>query len=157
MLLAGLFIDIEGKQKITIASICDKKETLQNFSSLIVKRYKRSPKIVRCEVTHNSSFSHGANLSVTPRNLGCTRRHLNSRCQGLFPPYPFFEGKALGTKLGEFETVMQTRDEVEGLHNCRDDNASSVYIRLCKQRKKVFYCFYKINFPRKNAKLFVWH
>ena len=36
-------------------------------------------------------------------------------------------------------------------------NASSVYIRLCKHRKKVFYCFYKINFPRKNAKLFVWH
>ena len=35
-------------------------------------------------------------------------------------------------------------------------NASSVYIRLCKHRKKVFYCFYKINFPRKNAKLFVW-
>ena len=36
-------------------------------------------------------------------------------------------------------------------------NASSVYIRLCKHRKKVFYCFYKITFPRKNAKLFVWH
>ena len=36
-------------------------------------------------------------------------------------------------------------------------NASSVDIRLCKHRKKVFYCFYKINFPRKNAKLFVWH
>ena len=35
--------------------------------------------------------------------------------------------------------------------------ASSVYIRLCKNRKKVFYCFYKINFPRKNAKLFVWY
>ena len=31
----------------------------------------------------------------------------------------------------------------------------SVYIRLCKHRKKVFYCFYKITFPRKNAKLFV--
>ena len=28
-------------------------------------------------------------------------------------------------------------------------NASSVYIRLCKHRKKVFYCFYKITFPRK--------
>ena len=28
-------------------------------------------------------------------------------------------------------------------------NASSVYIRLCKHRRKVFYCFYKINFPRK--------
>ena len=26
---------------------------------------------------------------------------------------------------------------------------SSVYIRLCKHRKKVFYCFYKITFPRK--------
>ena len=34
-------------------------------------------------------------------------------------------------------------------------NPSSVYIRLCKHRKKVFYWLYKINFPRKNAKLFV--
>ena len=34
-------------------------------------------------------------------------------------------------------------------------NPSSVYIRLCKHRKKVFYSFYKITFPRKNAKLFV--
>ena len=34
-------------------------------------------------------------------------------------------------------------------------NPSSVYIRLCKDRKKVFCCFYKITFPRKNAKLFV--
>ena len=36
--------------------------------------------------------------------------------------------------LGEFETVMQTRDEVS------------------KHRKKVFYCFYKITFPRKKGK-----
>ena len=49
---------------------------------------------------------------------------------------------------------MQTRDEVEGLHNCLvcitvwscpgSPNPSSVCIRLCKHRKKVFYCFYKI-------------
>ena len=32
-------------------------------------------------------------------------------------------------------------------------NLSSVYIRLCKYRKKVFYCFYKLSFLRKNAKL----
>ena len=45
---------------------------------------------------------------------------------------------------------MLTRDEVEGLHNCREFfHASSVYIRLCKQRKIVFYCFYKINFKSK--------
>ena len=31
-------------------------------------------------------------------------------------------------------------------------NASSVYIRLCKHRKKFFYCFYKITFPRKKRK-----
>ena len=31
MLLAVPFIEIGGKQKITIASICDKKETLWNF------------------------------------------------------------------------------------------------------------------------------
>ena len=36
MLLAVSFIEIGGKQKITIASIFDKKETLYNFS-LIVK------------------------------------------------------------------------------------------------------------------------
>ena len=34
-------------------------------------------------------------------------------------------------------------------------NPSSFYIRLCKHRKKVFYCFYKITFPRENANLFV--
>ena len=34
-------------------------------------------------------------------------------------------------------------------------NPFSVHIRLCKHRKKVFYCFYEITFPRKNAKLFV--
>ena len=28
-------------------------------------------------------------------------------------------------------------------------SASRVNIRLCKHRKKVFYCFYKITFPRK--------
>ena len=59
--LAVPFMEIGGKQKITIASICDKKEILQNFS-LIVKRYKRPPKIARCEVMHNFSFSHSANL-----------------------------------------------------------------------------------------------
>ena len=52
--LALPFIEIGGKQKITIASICDKKETLQNFSLIV--------KIARCEVTHNFSFSYSANL-----------------------------------------------------------------------------------------------
>ena len=61
MLLAVPFIEIEGKQKITKASICDKKEILQNLS-LIVKSHKRPPKIARCEVTHNLSFSLSANL-----------------------------------------------------------------------------------------------
>ena len=61
MLLTVPFIEIGGKQKITMASICDKKEILENVL-LIVKRYKRPPKIARCEVTHNFSFSHSANL-----------------------------------------------------------------------------------------------
>ena len=29
-------------------------------------------------------------------------------------------------ELGEFETVMQTRDAVEGLHNCREFSKSSI-------------------------------
>ena len=49
--------------------------------------------------------------------------------------------------LGEFSTV-------EGLHNCREFSQplSCLLIRLCKYRKKVFYCFYKLTFLRKNAK-----
>ena len=52
--------------------------------------------------------------------------------------------------MGEFKTVIETRDEVEN-----SLNPSSVCIRLCKYRKKVFYTFYKSTFRRKNAKLFV--
>ena len=36
-------------------------------------------------------------------------------------------------------------------------NPSSVNIRLCKRRKKVFYCFYNITFPRKMQNCSVWH
>ena len=32
-------------------------------------------------------------------------------------------------------------------------NPWSVYVRICKHRKNVFYCFCKIPFPRKKAKL----
>ena len=54
--------------------------------------------------------------------------------------------------LGEFSTVMQTLDFVSGLHVdfvsglhvSNSPNLSHVYIRLCKHRKEVFYCFYKI-------------
>ena len=63
----------------------------------------------------------------------------------------------MGTQevLGEFETVMQTRDEVKGLHNCREFSQclECLYQAICKHRKKVFYCFYKMTFPTKNAKL----
>ena len=70
MLLAVPFIEIGGKQKITMASICDKKEILQNFS-LIIKTYQRLPKIACCEVKHtgNFNFSHSANL-IHPGFLG---------------------------------------------------------------------------------------
>ena len=50
---------------------------------------------------------------------------------------------------------MQTLDFVSGLHNCQDSpNPSSLDIMLCKHRKKVFYCFYKITFPREKNSLF---
>ena len=39
-------------------------------------------------------------------------------------------------RLGEFSTVMQTRDEVEGLHNYLEFSyPSRIYIRLCKHGK----------------------
>ena len=62
--------------------------------------------------------------------------------------------------LGEFETVMQTRDEFEGLHNCREFfQPSSVYIALCKHGEKVSYCFYKMtsskNYNARKDKKFI--
>ena len=56
--------------------------------------------------------------------------------------------------LGEFETVMQTRDEVEGLHNRREfSQPLECLYQDMQTQEKVFYCFYRITFPRKKAKL----
>ena len=60
--------------------------------------------------------------------------------------------------LGEFEAVMQNRDEVEGLHNRREfSQLLECLYQAMQTQEKVFYCFYKITFTRKNAKPFVWH
>ena len=75
--------------------------------------------------------------------------------------------KALGIPLpfqwGQLRLVWYLNDFTDPIlkHNCitveNSPNVSSVYIRLCEHREKVFYCFYKITFPRKDAKFFVWH
>ena len=39
----------------------------------------------------------------------CTRGHVTSRCQGLFPPHPFFKGKALGTMLENYREFSGSR------------------------------------------------
>ena len=58
--------------------------------------------------------------------------------------------------LAEFQTVMQTRNELEGLHNCREFSLRLECLYQAMQtQERVFYRFYKITFPRKNAKLFV--
>ena len=47
--------------------------------------------------------------------------------------------------LGEFETVMQTQDEVEGLHNCRGfSQPLECLYQAMQTQEKVFYCFYKM-------------
>ena len=52
----------------------------------------------------------------------------------------------------EFETVMQTRDKVEGLLN--GIPAPQVFISVyANTGKRVFYCFFKIISPRRKAKL----
>ena len=47
---------------------------------------------------------------------------------------------------------MQTRDEVEGLHNGREFSQALEFLSA-NTGKNVFYCFYEITFPRKKAKL----
>ena len=109
MLLAVPFIEIRGKQKITMASICDKKEILKNFS-LIVKRYKRPPKIARREVTHNFSFSHSAFSRPTHflrkkpwgRGRSCIAVH-----QGGIPVLCTISGFPLGATPGDTGGFVQ--------------------------------------------------
>ena len=50
---------------------------------------------------------------------------------------------------------METGDEVEGLHNCREfsQHLECLYQAMQTQGKSFF--LYKITFPRKNGKLFV--
>ena len=55
---------------------------------------------------------------------------------------------------------MQTRDEVEGLynslHNCQKFSQHlECLCKLCKDKKKVFYCFNKITLGTIKTKLFV--
>ena len=40
--------------------------------------------------------------------------------------------------LGEFEIVMQTRDEVEGLHNCREFSQRLECLYQAMQTRKTF-------------------
>ena len=39
----------------------------------------------------------------------CTRGHVTSRCQSLFPPHPFFKGKAPGTWLTDYREFPGSR------------------------------------------------
>ena len=102
MLLAVPFIEIGGQQKITIASICDKKET---FS--LIKRYKRSPKIAGCEVTHNFSFSRGANL-LHPGSVRVYEEKRDQPMPGPFPAPPIFWGKSPGDEVALYPSEIST-------------------------------------------------
>ena len=54
--------------------------------------------------------------------------------------------------MGEFETVMQTRDEVEGLHNCREfsQRLECLYQAMQTQEKSFLLLSYN-NFPEKKT------
>ena len=58
------------------------------------------------------------------------------------PSYKHERGWENSRQLCKPETKSRVCITVEN-----SPNASSAHIRLCKHRKKVFYCFYKITFP----------
>ena len=52
--------------------------------------------------------------------------------------------------LGEFKTVMQTRVNVEGLHNCREFfQPLECLCQATHAQEKGLYCFYKTTFKKK--------
>ena len=59
---------------------------------------------------------------------------------------PHLNTRRVGRTRDNYANVMQTRHEVEGLHNFREfSQPPSVQMRLCKH-PNVLYCFYKITF-----------
>ena len=50
---------------------------------------------ISVDITHSKQERVAYKLA-SQEYLAC---HVTSRCQGLFPPHPLFEGKALGTRL----------------------------------------------------------
>ena len=55
--------------------------------------------------------------------------------------------------MGEFETVMQTRDEVEGLHNCREfSQRLECLYKAMQTQEKSFLLLLTNNFPEKKRK-----
>ena len=57
--------------------------------------------------------------------------------------------------MGEFETIMLTRDEVEGLHNCCEFSQPLECLHQAMQiPEKSFLFLLLVNFPEKSAQLF---
>ena len=69
-----------------------------------------------------------------------------------------FSSRSLSSRrdlVANSEITNLAEISVKFLHgNCREFSQplECLYIRICKQRKKVFYCFYKISFPAKKSK-----
>ena len=71
-----------------------------------------------------------------------------SKLLAIYAIYDVFRVSIASSKhegeLGEFETVMQTRDTVKGLHPCREFSQLPRVDEAMETRKKVLYCSYKI-------------
>ena len=60
--------------------------------------------------------------------------------------------KHTGKELGEFETLMQTRDEVEGLHNFRDFSQPLVCLyQAMEAQQKISFVFKLFRNPPQNS------
>ena len=71
-----------------------------------------------------------------------------------YKTFSVFAQPDINTRLvGRIRDSYANPRRSRGLHNCREfSQPSSIYIRICKHRKNVFFCFYKITFPRKKTK-----
>ena len=72
---------------------------------------------------------------------------MTSRCQGLFPPHPFFKGKALGTRLQlliiskRSIALLVSVNDPDTLNNANSDYSVETLLRTADERMSTLLSF----------------
>ena len=92
---------------------------------------------ISVDITHSKQERVAYKLA-SQEYLAC---HVTSRCQGLFPPHPFFEEKALGTRLHIVDRPHQLATEANMLNKHNNIKVSHMIVVKPAKHSEVWRSF----------------